>query len=228
MILYEDNHLIAVNKLAGTLVQGDRTGDKPLADMVKGYIKKKYNKPGDVFLGVPHRIDRPVGGVVLFCRTSKALERVTVMFKDQKMEKTYLAIVGIVPPKKQGVLVDHLVKNHEKNISYVVKEGSTNSKRCELSYDLISSGRDAHLLMVKPVTGRPHQIRVQLANLGSPILGDLKYGAKKPLRDATICLHAFGLQFQHPVTKEDIKLQSEPPANKQWSWFNKLINSIKL
>ena len=220
-ILYEDNHIIAVNKPAGVLMQGDVTGDKPLPDSVKDYIKVKYNKPGDVYLGVVHRIDRPVSGVVIFARTSKAGARLSDAFRNQKIEKTYLAIVEGKPPEPIGNLRHHLSKNAKLNKSYIDK--SNKGKLSELSYHWIGSSNGLHLLEVQPGTGRHHQIRVMLANIGCVIKGDLKYGSKRRNSDGNIALHASALKFIHPVKKEEMLLYAPLPNIPEWKKFSDLL-----
>jgi 23S rRNA pseudouridine1911/1915/1917 synthase len=210
-VLYEDNHLIAVNKPAGALSQGDKTGDAPLLEEVREYIRVKYRKPGDVFLGLIHRIDRPVSGVLLFARTSKALTRMNKMFQDKEVQKTYWAVVCKKPVPAEGQLNDFLVKDSKKNKSFVVKQGQKGAKAASLSYRLLFSLENYHLIEVKPYTGRPHQIRVQLANIGAVIKGDLKYGAPRSNKDASICLHAKAVDFIHPVKKEPIRIEALLP-----------------
>lgn len=218
-ILYEDNHLIAVNKANGVLVHGDKTQDKSLADEVKAYIKTKYNKPGEVFLGTIHRLDRPVSGVVLYARTSKALERMNAAFRDRKIVKTYLALVK-GEPKLSAKLVDYIKKNSATNKAYVVKKKNVQgAKKSELSYEVIRKVGDYHMLRIQPVTGRPHQIRIQLSNAKLPILGDLKYGGYKPSHPSQICLHCFSLSFQHPTLKSEIEIKAEPPTWPEWQRF---------
>jgi len=212
-VLYEDNHLIAVNKPGGTLVQGDATGDKTLGDQVKNYIKHKYKKPGDVFLGTIHRLDRPVSGVVVFARTSKALERMNKLFRDREVKKTYWAITNQQPDPIAGTLVDYIFKNSAKNKATALDRVSNrhpDAKRSELSYSLI--GRIGHnvLLEVDPLTGRPHQIRVQLAKIGCAIRGDVKYGFHEANRDQCIHLHCRSLDFVHPVKKEPVHIFADP------------------
>ncbi len=222
-IIYEDNHLIAVNKPVGWLVQGDQTGDTPLLDYVKQYIKVKYKKEGDVFLGLVHRIDRPVSGVVVFARTSKALTRMTKMFKERSVKKLYWAVTLDRPNELEGKLVHWLTKNFEKNVAraYPNERTAPNSaKKSELSYELLATFSSNCLLEVKPTTGRPHQIRVQLAKMGSPIRGDRKYGYKgKPHPDNAIYLHARALSFIHPVKKEPIKIWAKVPKDQIWNEF---------
>jgi len=219
-VLYEDNHLIAVNKPNGMLVHSDKTGDRTLADEVKLYIKRKYNKPGDVFLGVIHRLDRPVSGVVVFARTSKALERMNEAFRDRKVDKRYYAIVK-GNPKLSGKLVDHLKKNSTTNKAYVVKkEHVAGIKRSELTYEVVRKVSDYHMLEVNPLTGRPHQIRIQLSNAKLPILGDLKYGGYKPSDPSMICLHCHSLSFIHPTLKETIKIEAKTPTWMEWKRFD--------
>ena len=218
-VLYEDNHLLVINKACGVLVQGDDTGDKPLADICKDYIKEKYQKPGEVFLGVVHRLDRPVSGVVVFARTSKALERMNELFRNKETKKTYLAIVTSRPPKEKDTLVHWLEKDEKKNKTTAYIRESAKGQRSELSYKLIGQVGGKFLLEVNPVTGRPHQIRVQLASMGCTILGDLKYGAAAPLPDASIALHARQLEFIHPVKKEKIVLVAHLPRTQHWQTF---------
>ncbi|MBS1624296.1 MAG: RNA pseudouridine synthase [Bacteroidetes bacterium] len=224
-ILYEDNHIIAVNKPAGMLVQGDKTGDETLGDIVKQYIKAKYEKPGEVFLGIVHRIDRPVSGLVLFARTTKALQRLNEMFQKREIQKTYWAIVQSPPAQEQDVLVDWLRKNEEKNASYVYPEGTKGALRCELEYKLLASSDNYYLLEVDPHTGRHHQIRVQLSHMGCIIKGDLKYGAKRSNRDGSICLHARAIQFIHPVKKENIQITAPVPEDNLWKAFEEMAGA---
>jgi 23S rRNA pseudouridine1911/1915/1917 synthase len=215
-ILYEDNHLIAVNKLPSEIVQGDKTGDEPLGEPVKRYLAAKYNKPGEVFLGVIHRLDRPVSGVVLFARTSKALERMNEQFRERETAKTYWAVVERKPAESEGTLIHWLKKNEKQNKSYASLTETKGSMRCELSYKLIASSDRYFLIEVKPVTGRHHQIRVQLAAIGCIIKGDLKYGAKRSNPDGSIHLHARKLEFAHPVTKESVSITAPVPPDKLW------------
>jgi 23S rRNA pseudouridine1911/1915/1917 synthase len=220
-ILYEDNHLIIINKQAGELVQGDKTGDKPLSELLKSYLKKKYNKPGEVFLGVTHRIDRPVSGLVIFAKTSKALERMNEMFREKKINKKYWAVVQNKPDKEEGILVDFLTKNEVTNKSYVCPEGNKNASRSELEYKLILQIDRYYLLEINPLTGRHHQIRVQLSAMGSPIKGDVKYGFKRSNPDASIHLHARSIEFMHPVKNENLKILADPPNDPVWNAFMK-------
>ena len=218
-ILYEDNHLVAVNKQPGQLVQGDATGDEPLAERVKQYLKEKYKKPGKVFLGVVHRLDRPVSGVVVFARTSKALARMNELFRDKQTQKTYWAIVGKAPSPPSGRLVHWLVKDEKKNKATAYEKEHPQGKLSELGYELVGHQGGFFLLKVNPLTGRPHQIRVQLAVMGCPIVGDLKYGYAKPNEDGSICLHAKSLEFAHPVTKARLLLEAGPPRAGAWALF---------
>jgi 23S rRNA pseudouridine1911/1915/1917 synthase len=218
-VLYEDNHLLIVNKAGGVLVQGDETGDVPLVELCKSYIKKKYEKPGAVFLGVVHRIDRPVSGIVVLARTSKSLDRMNELFRERQTIKTYWAIVSEKPQSATGKLVHWLVKDEKKNKTTAYKVETKNALRSELSYELIASERDRHLLEVKPVTGRPHQIRVQLASMGCSIKGDLKYGYPEPNDDGNICLHSRRLEFIHPVQKNPLKIEAPTPENSDWFIF---------
>ncbi|HEY1053564.1 RluA family pseudouridine synthase [Emticicia fontis] len=221
-VLYEDNHLIIVNKAAGVLVQGDATGDKTLSDYVKDYIKEKYNKPGDVFLGTVHRLDRPVSGIVVFARTSKALERMNEIFRRRDVQKTYWAVVGKKPEKKSGKLTHFLVKNEEKNTVKAFDTEVKGSQKAELTYRYLGEINHYHLLEVNPVTGRPHQIRVQLATMGCPIRGDVKYGYPRLNPEGNINLHARRLYFVHPVKKEPILIKAPLPENPFWEEFLEL------
>ena len=210
-VIYEDNHIIVVSKDAGEIVQGDKTGDIPLSDLVKAYIKEKYNKPGNVFVGVPHRLDRPVSGIVVMARTSKALSRLSEMFRGGEVKKTYWAIVKNMPPKNEDELVHYLVRNEKLNKSFAYDKEVPNSKKAILHYKLI--GRSDHycLLEIDLMTGRHHQIRCQLAKIGCPIKGDLKYGS--------ICLHARKVSFLHPVKKVMIEVESVVPQTNLWTSF---------
>ena len=218
-ILYEDNHLIAVNKRSGDIVQGDKTGDMPLSDKVKDYIKAKYTKPGEVFLGVIHRLDRPVSGVVLFARTSKALERMNEQFRERHTDKIYWAIVQDAPESPEGKLIHFLIKDESKNKSRAYTDERKGALRCELDYKFLSQSDRYTLLEVHPVTGRHHQIRVQLSSIGAIIKGDLKYGAKRSNPDGSICLHARKLSFNHPVTKEPVSITAPVPGDNLWQAF---------
>jgi 23S rRNA pseudouridine1911/1915/1917 synthase len=223
-VIYEDNHIIAINKPAGWLVQGDSTGDEPITEAVKAYIKKKYDKPGDVYLGSPHRLDRPVSGVLLFTRTSKALERMTEMFRDRQVVKKYVAIVEKRPKELSGELVHYLVKDHAKNITTAYSsQRYKDAKLSSLKYRLIGSLGNQHALEVLPDTGRSHQIRTQLSKMGCSIRGDVKYGAKLSDHDGRIYLHAFSLEFIHPVQKEPIKIMCFPPEDQIWNLFQSAI-----
>jgi 23S rRNA pseudouridine1911/1915/1917 synthase len=216
-ILYEDNHLIAVNKRVGDIVQGDKTGDLPLSEHVKAYIAKKYEKPGAVFLGVTHRLDRPTTGVVVFARTSKALTRMNKLFAAKETRKIYWAIVGNPPEKEEGTLVHWLKRNPRQNKSYAYTAEVADSKRAELQYSLIKRLDRYHLLEIDLKTGRHHQIRAQLAEMGCPIKGDLKYGFQRSNPDGGIHLHARSLGFEHPVKKEWIQLIAPPPDDPVWN-----------
>jgi len=213
-ILYEDNHLIAVNKKSGDIVQGDKTGDAPLSNYIKAYIKKKYNKPGEVFLGTIHRLDRPTSGVVLYARTSKALSRMNEQFRNKEVQKTYWAVVDKAPPNKSGTLENNLQKNQKQNKSYVTK--GQEGKQAILTYKLLKKLDNFYHLEIKPKTGRHHQIRVQLAHIGCIIKGDLKYGAKRSNKDASIHLLAQRLEFTHPVQKEPITIVAAVPKESVW------------
>ena len=219
-ILFEDNHIIAVNKRAGDIVQGDKTGDAPLSDFVKAYIKEKYKKPGDVFLGTVHRIDRPTSGVVLFARTSKSLERLNKLFKEKDIKKTYYALVEGTPKEPEQKLVNRLAKNAKLNKSQVVFEGNKDGKEAILNYNLVQTGDKYSLLKINLETGRHHQIRVQLSHAGSIIKGDLKYGAKRSNKDGSICLHAGEIEFLHPVTQHKVLIKAPfPTSETTWQHF---------
>ncbi len=209
-ILYEDNHLIIVNKKSGDIVQGDKTGDIPLNEIVKKHIKEKYNKPGEVYLGTPHRLDRPTSGIVVFAKTSKALARMNKMFHDKEVQKTYWAIVKNKPSKIEDTLVHYLRKNNAKNRSEAFSNEAKDSKKAILTYKLVHDFDNYCLLEIKPLTGRHHQIRVQLSTIGCPIKGDLKYGFPRSNPDASISLHARQIQFTHPVSQESISVKACP------------------
>lgn len=219
-ILYADNHIIAVNKQIGDIVQADKTGDLSLDEKVKAYIKERYKKPGNVFLGVVHRIDRPVSGVVLFARTSKALERLNVMFQDKEIIKTYRAIVKDQPPKTTDTLEHYLVRDTRKNKTFAYPNEVPDSKKAVLKYDVIASSDNYFLLEIDLQTGRHHQIRSQLAAIGSPIKGDLKYGFPRSNPDGGISLHSYRMEFDHPVTGERIRIIAPTPNDKLWAFFN--------
>ncbi len=217
VVLYEDNHIIAVNKTCNEIVQGDKTGDTPLSEIVKDYIKVKYNKPGEVFLGVTHRLDRPTSGVVLFARTSKALTRLNEMFKShEQIKKTYWAIVQGCPKIPETRLENWLIRNEAQNKSYIAKPNANNAKQAVLSYKTLVRGENYTLLEVNLETGRHHQIRCQLAAIGCPVKGDLKYGAKRSNPDGGICLHARKIEFIHPVSKEIICITAPVPSDSLW------------
>jgi 23S rRNA pseudouridine1911/1915/1917 synthase len=218
-VLFEDNHLLAVNKLAGQIVQGDKTGDVPLSELFKEYLKEKYKKPGNVFCGVIHRLDRPVSGVVLLAKTSKALTRMNEQFRERDIQKIYWAVVRGVPKELKGTLVHYLKKNEKENRSFIVKENTSGGLRSELSYEVLKAGDNYSLLEIKPVTGRHHQIRVQLSSMECPIAGDVKYGDRRGNDDKSICLHARQLIFMHPVQKELVTLTASTPNQKYWNIF---------
>ena len=220
-ILFEDNHIIAVNKPAGMLVQGDATGDLPIGEHVKQYLKVKYNKPGNVFIGVPHRLDRPVSGVVLLAKTSKALTRLTKMFRDSEVNKYYWALTNTEPKAYQKRLEHFLIKDEKRNIVKAYEKPTEGAKKAILEYELIRSLNGIHLINVKLFTGRPHQIRVQLSSINCPIIGDLKYGATTPNADQSICLHAREVDFIHPVSKEKISITAPLPSLDVWNAFSK-------
>ena len=215
-VLYEDNHVVIVAKQAGEIVQGDKTGDRTLADEVKAYIKERYAKPGEVFLGIPHRLDRPVSGVCVFARTSKALARLNDMFRTGQVQKTYWAIVKNLPPQPEAILTHWLVRNEQKNKSFAYDHERVGAKQAVLDYRVIGHSERYHLLEVHLHTGRHHQIRCQLAHIGSPIVGDLKYGAPRSNPDGSICLHARRISFEHPVSHQLIDVEAPIPSLPLW------------
>ncbi len=223
-ILFEDNHLIIVNKIPGDLSQGDITGDQTLGDKVKSYLKKKYNKKGNVYLGIAHRLDRPTSGVIVFTKTSKALSRINELFKKNDIKKTYWAIVNSMKEKNSDTLVNHLIKNKKQNKSYVTNSSNKESKKAILNYKKILDLEKYSLLSVKLETGRHHQIRTQLANIGYPIKGDLKYGYPRSNKDGSILLHSRKISFIHPINKKNIKIIANPPKNNIWDLC---LNSIQ-
>ena len=224
-VLYEDNHIIAVNKTCNEIVQGDKTGDTPLSELVKAYIKANYNKPGEVFLGVTHRLDRPTSGVVLFARTSKALTRLNAMFQShEQIKKTYWAIVQGTPKQPEARLENWLVRNEAQNKSYIAKPGAKDAKQAILSYKTLAKGEHYTLLEINLETGRHHQIRCQLAAIGCPIKGDLKYGAKRSNPDGGICLHARKIEFIHPVSKIPLCITAPVPDDSLWQQFSALVH----
>lgn len=218
-VVYEDNHIIVVNKTASEIVQADKTGDTPLSETVKQYLKEKYQKPGNVFLGVTHRLDRPVSGLVIFAKTSKALTRLNEMFRAGEVKKTYWAVVKNAPKESEGELVHFLVRNEKQNKSYAYDKEVPNSKKAVLGYRLIGRSENYYLLEVDLKTGRHHQIRCQLAKMGCPIKGDLKYGSPRSNPDGSICLHARRVRFVHPVSKELIELKAPLPEGNLWKGF---------
>ena len=224
-VLYEDNHIIAINKTCSEIVQGDKTGDTPLSEIVKAYIKEKYNKPGEVFLGVTHRLDRPTSGVVLFARTSKALTRLNAMFQShEQIQKTYWAIVQGAPKMPEGRLENWLIRNEQQNKSYIAKPNANNAKKAILNYRTLVRGENYTLLEINLETGRHHQIRCQLAAIVCPIKGDLKYGAKRSNPDGGISLHARQIAFIHPVSKQPICITAPVPNDSLWQQFAALVH----
>jgi 23S rRNA pseudouridine1911/1915/1917 synthase len=220
-VIYEDNHIIAVNKTTSEIVQGDKTGDEPLSDTVKQWLKEKYDKPGNVFIGVTHRLDRPVSGLVLLAKTGKALSRLNEMFRDGKIKKTYWAIVKSLPEKKEAELIHYLLRNEKQNKSYAYDSEKPGSKKAVLSYRLIARSDRYYLLEINLKTGRHHQIRCQLAHIGCPIKGDLKYGFERSNPDGGISLHARKISFIHPVSHNTLELIAPVPNDKLWQNFEK-------
>ena len=221
-VVYEDNHIIVVNKTSSEIVQGDKTGDTPLSEIVKQYLKEKYNKPGNVFIGVTHRLDRPVSGLVVFAKTSKALPRLNEMFKNGEVKKTYWAIVKNCPKETEAELVHYLVRNEKQNKSYASDKEVKDSKKAILHYKLIGHSENYFLLEVDLKTGRHHQIRCQLSKMGCPIKGDLKYGSPRSNSDGSISLHARSIEFVHPVSKELITLEAPVPQDNLWKSFEQI------
>jgi 23S rRNA pseudouridine1911/1915/1917 synthase len=222
-VLYEDNHLLVLNKPAGEIVQGDKTGTLPLLEKAKEYIKIRYNKPGNVFLGLPHRLDQPVSGAVIFARTSKSLARLNQMLQDRTIKKKYWAVIKNRPPADDGLLVHYMSRNRQKNKSYAFESPRKNAPKAELKYKLAASSDHYHLLEIELLTGRHHQIRSQLSVTGCPIKGDLKYGASRPNDDASIHLHARSLEFMHPVSGELLKITAPVPKDPLWEYFENLL-----
>jgi len=219
-ILFEDNHIIIVNKLPSQIVQGDKTGDITLADLVKEYIKIKYNKSGEVFLGVVHRLDRPVSGAVIFARTSKSLTRLNALIKNREVKKTYWAVVKNKPPLETETLVNYLRRDEAKNKSFIAAESNKNAQKAILTYSLLACSDSYYLLEIDLETGRHHQIRTQLAGIGCPIKGDLKYGFSRSNTGGSIHLHARKLNFIHPVTLQPVSIIADTPHDPVWNYFN--------
>lgn len=218
-ILFEDNHLIIVNKRASDIVQTDKTMDTPMTDAIKAYLRDKYNKPGNVFLGVVHRLDRPVSGAVIFARTSKALERMNLMFRNREITKKYWAIVKDPPEEPSGHLKNFIRKNPLQNKSYIFTSEVKGSLLAELKYRVMGMSERYTLLEVELMTGRHHQIRAQLSHIGCPIRGDLKYGYSRPNQDVSISLHSRSIEFTHPVSGEGLKIKAKPPQDPVWDFF---------
>ncbi len=223
-VLYEDNHLIVLNKKPSQIVQGDKTGDVPLDDLVRGYIRTKYNKPGKVYLGVVHRLDRPVSGCILYARTSKALGRMNALFQQGAVRKVYWAVVESAPPQKSGTLRQYLLKNQKQNKSYTVDKTRKGAKLAVLNYTFLAESDHYYLLEVDLQTGRHHQIRAQLASMGCIVKGDLKYGAKRSNPDKSIGLHARTLSFRHPVKKEPLTINAPLPEDPLWQYFSSVVS----
>lgn len=223
-IVYEDNHLLVVNKKPSQIVQGDKTGDIPLTEHIKAYLKEKFNKPGDVYLGLVHRLDRPTSGLVVFAKTDKAASRLSKLFQQRDVKKKYWAVVQNAVPENQGQLINFLKKNEKQNKSYVVSETTVGAKKAVLNYTYKGKSDRYHLIEIELLTGRHHQIRCQLAHLGCPIKGDVKYGFPRANLDLSIHLHARSIELIHPVKKENILLIANPPQDKVWDYFNKMFN----
>ena len=224
-VAYEDNHILVVNKMPSEIVQGDKTGDLPMSEKVKAFIKERDHKPGNVFCGVIHRLDRPVSGLVIFAKTSKALSRFNELFREKTIHKTYLAVVKNRPSKEAGTLVHYLVKNEKTNMSRAYDQPVKNALKAELEYQLIDSSDHYHLLKIKLLTGRHHQIRCQLSAIGCPIKGDLKYGFARTNEGGFIHLHSYQLEFVHPVKQEPVLITSLPLSNDAvWSYFSKRLS----
>lgn len=226
-VLYEDNHIIIVNKKPGEIVQGDKTGDKPLSETVKEWIKEKYAKPGNVYIGVAHRLDRPVGGIVVFAKTSKALARLNQMFRDGNIHKTYWAITRNMPPQPHALLTHYITTVEKTNKSYASLQPKEGAKEAKLEYSLLCSSERYHLLEVNLLTGRKHQIRVQLSAIGSPVKGDLKYGDKRSNPDGSISLIARSIRFIHPVSGKEISVTAPVPDDALWTALASQVDSNK-
>lgn len=225
-ILFEDNHIIVVNKMPSEIVQGDKTGDQPLVEALKEYVGEEYNKPGNVFLGVVHRIDRPTSGLVIFARTTKALTRLNELLKTREVIKKYWAVVKNVPSEPAGRLEHYLRKNEKQNKSYVVDAKTPGAKKAELVYQVLKHAQNYALIEVELLTGRHHQIRAQMAAIGCPIKGDLKYGFDRSNPDGSIHLHARYLSFLHPVKKEKLEIIAPVPEDTLWQFFEKEVNDV--
>ncbi len=226
-ILYEDNHLIIVNKKVGEIVQGDKTGDEPLSSIVAKYIALKSGKPGDAFIGVPHRLDRPVSGAAIFAKTSKGLERMNELFRCGDVRKIYWAIVAKLPEQEEGELIHYLLRNEKQNRSFAYKKPGPGTKEAKLRYRVIAKSDNYFLLEIELLTGRHHQIRCQLSAIGCPIKGDLKYGAPRSNPDGGISLHARSIEFTHPVKKSRVFVEAKPPEDSLWNYFLKSLSVIK-
>ncbi|MGM1429159.1 RluA family pseudouridine synthase [Sphingobacterium lactis] len=222
-VLYEDNHLIAINKRGGDIVQVDVSGDASMEDMVKDYLAKKYNKPNGAFLGVIHRLDRPVSGMILFAKTSKGLDRMNRLFHDRKVTKTYLAVVREMPPQKKGTLKNWLLRDRKKMITKAYDREVKNGSYAELTYEVVGTLEGYYLLKINPLTGRTHQIRSQLSFMGCPIVGDNKYGYQRGSHRRTICLHSRSLTFTHPIKEEEMTIKASLPEDGFWEKFNVLL-----
>jgi len=223
MVIYEDNHLLIANKRSGHLVQGDNTRDRTLLDHYKDYIKKRYNKPGDVYLHPVHRLDRPVSGCFIMARTTKALTRMNELFRNDQVHKTYHMLSYDRAHEQESRLIQYLIKDTKKNRSKIAKKGQAHAKKAELSFSLAAATNDKYLYEVHPTTGRSHQIRVQMSSVGSPIIGDLKYGGRKSLDDRSIYLHCTSLTFIHPVKKEELTVSALPYKDQIWDEFTDFI-----
>lgn len=222
-VLYEDNHLIILNKLSSQIIQGDKTGDIPLGELIKVYLKEKYNKPGDVYVGVVHRLDRPVSGCIIYAKTEKANKRMSRLFSKREISKIYWAIVRNKPEKDSDHLINFLKKNEQQNKTYVFDKEIEGSYKAELKYRTLASSNNYHLLEVELLTGKHHQIRAQLSSIGCPIKGDVKYGALRPNKNISISLHARSINFIHPVSKETIKIIAPVPEETLWQHFENII-----
>ena len=224
-IVYEDNHILVVNKLPSEIVQGDKTGDLPLSEKIKNFIKLRDAKPGNVFCGVIHRLDRPVSGLIIFAKTSKALSRFNELFREKTIQKNYLAVVKNKPPKQSDRLVHYLIKNEKTNMSKAFTKPAGEALKAELEYELLASSDNYHLLKIKLFTGRHHQIRCQLSAIGSPIKGDLKYGFNRSNEGGFIHLHSYELSFLHPIKQEEIYLQAFPLSEDAvWKYFREVLS----